>query len=1185
MKKITFLLTLLLTLLIGQEVQATSTYFVAGRTASITTGKQYMIYNTARRYFLSANGSGYSVTGNTTPLAYTTTSANYVWTLEEGTTSGTFKIKNVGTSTYAAGGTSLGSAIDYTVAEYSTCPSKGGMASYNDDGTTKAAASITSSDRAVYIKAESGSNPYWNGSSDAFASTGAAHVYVLYEVVEIAEGGLYTIDFVSQDGTKTWGLSTSGTSASATLNTTGSTFVAHSYTTSSSKTRWIFVNNTDGYYLSYKGATESFNTLHPINIWDVASLASSSSSNITGGDRTGKMYITNDKRFTNNENKGCYILKESTAGFDNSNAPYWNGTFTSALSITPVAGDQSSAASSAIANFDNWINNVADNLSDLSNSYCYNIINNRGWWAVGSGASDVNSTVELNLATMTSDTKQQFAFIYFDAADDSNDGYYLYSVGESKFVYKNGTKLSLTDMAEESPAPSKITFTASTNTTYNSLAPIIVTVDEQHFGVSTGQSPDVFGYTGLDDGGNAAAVSKAGDFNATTALAALRSYFNHTITYIVKDGEDNELFNSGAVDVPVGTSVSSFPTEYKRDYFYTYGDITPVTITDESDSNTDIVVVATAKDNVLEYTANTTSPVYYNLNIRGKYLVSAVGSTPDVSLSDNSTPFNKVAAWAFIGNPYDGFKIINQQAGTDKFLTYTSVVTGGNSGNNNIQFVDKEDFTNQYWIIEANNGGFCLRMKENMNIYFHHQNVTGQSGYLRTCSVSEWSTVHNDAGSTLTFSSDEQVLVDLYNEMQYIYFGDKYGQYTNGMTGDLADDAIANSTIRSAGGMIAAQATATYEDLYNLLIYIQNNIKDGYSTLNTPSAGFYRLKNKATGKYLRGKTLTSWDTGTKAVFADGNNSEAATVIRLYEKDGDEKLYMYNQSYGFGWVSTATGGGVAWLTENPNKYVQWYHGNNASPAGDGELAFAICYGNGTGDYASHKYKGFYTADTDDDAVIAGEDFTVNAAQWEVEAATSVTVALHNGGDGKSYATFYAPFDVTFTGATAYTITRGASIEDVGCEAVTTAVENNFVPAGTPVVLINEDTPSPATSCTATIEGTVSDALSTANILSGTYLAMTVEDSEDLVFGKPADGDPGFYRFDPEALSKVLGANKAYIDRTVAAGIRAFVFDSVTTGLNKVNLDAAKENIYDMQGRRVAKVQNGLYIVNGKKVLVK
>ena len=66
-------------------------------------------------------------------------------------------------------------------------------------------------------------------------------------------------------------------------------------------------------------------------------------------------------------------------------------------------------------------------------------------------------------------------------------------------------------------------------------------------------------------------------------------------------------------------------------------------------------------------------------------------------------------------------------------------------------------------------------MKENMNIYFHHDNT---HQLLRTCSKTEWSAVHNDAGSTVVFASDEDVLVALYNDLQYVFFGESIGQHT-----------------------------------------------------------------------------------------------------------------------------------------------------------------------------------------------------------------------------------------------------------------------------------------------------------------------------------------------------------------------------------------------------------------------
>ncbi len=62
-------------------------------------------------------------------------------------------------------------------------------------------------------------------------------------------------------------------------------------------------------------------------------------------------------------------------------------------------------------------------------------------------------------------------------------------------------------------------------------------------------------------------------------------------------------------------------------------------------------------------------------------------------------------------------------------------------------------------------------------------------------------------------------------------------------------------------------------------------------------------------------------------------------------------------------------------------------------------------------------------------------------------------------------------------------------------------------------------------------------------------------------------------------------RAYF-KDVPAGARLMFFDE-TTGISEVmgNTEKASGNYYDLQGRRIAQPQKGLYIVNGKKVFVK
>ena len=55
----------------------------------------------------------------------------------------------------------------------------------------------------------------------------------------------------------------------------------------------------------------------------------------------------------------------------------------------------------------------------------------------------------------------------------------------------------------------------------------------------------------------------------------------------------------------------------------------------------------------------------------------------------------------------------------------------------------------------------------------------------------------------------------------------------------------------------------------------------------------------------------------------------------------------------------------------------------------------------------------------------------------------------------------------------------------------------------------------------------------------------------------------------------------------AAVKGFSLFDMETGISKVTGSAAAGNgvIYDLQGRRVERAVRGLYIVNGRKVMVK
>ena len=118
-------------------------------------------------------------------------------------------------------------------------------------------------------------------------------------------------------------------------------------------------------------------------------------------------------------------------------------------------------------------------------------------------------------------------------------------------------------------------------------------------------------------------------------------------------------------------------------------------------------------------------------------------------------------------------------------------------------------------------------------------------------------------------------------------------------------------------------------------------------------------------------------------------------------------------------------------------------------------------------------------------------------------------------------------------------------------------------------------------------------SSTNLLKGsasTTKSLTSTDATKYYAFGVQDGEAGFYLV-PSSDSFTSAAGKAYLELTAeqasAESRLAFNFvDGETTGISEsVSKAATDGRYYDLQGRRVALPTKGLYIVNGKKVIVK
>ena len=171
-----------------------------------------------------------------------------------------------------------------------------------------------------------------------------------------------------------------------------------------------------------------------------------------------------------------------------------------------------------------------------------------------------------------------------------------------------------------------------------------------------------------------------------------------------------------------------------------------------------------------------------------------------------------------------------------------------------------------------------------------------------------------------------------------------------------------------------------------------------------------------------------------------------------------------------------------------------------------------------------------------------------------------------------ATFSAPFATIIpTGVKAYYVSAK------GTEATMTAIDAQAIPANQGVILTSESGDA-ATMVPAAGE--------TAATITGNQLGHSAGAAKTLTAGEGyilGNGTEGIAFYPCKAGS--LPSNKAYL---LGNGESAIVmnFGNAVTGINTIAAPAsAKAPIFDLSGRRVVKATKGLYIQNGKKVIVK
>ena len=562
--------------------------------------------------------------------------------------------------------------------------------------------------------------------------------------------------------------------------------------------------------------------------------------------------------------------------------------------------------------------------------------------------------------------------------------------------------------------------------------------------------------------------------------------------------------------------------------------------------------------------ANGNRPILISLDPEKPYIYkigSKRGNTKVLQLDYSGDPKRMVAvvdydgtnmeqAWYFTKGSDDEKVFIHPYMAEGNVLSASSTINAKNA----VWAAAKGTATHQEWIVQVvdkANGTYNIKAGDGSNYFSNNGGVSNMMGFWNDKPTT-------DGGSLFTFELVElkdilKAYKDTHCTKESYAVGEGLGYYQG---------AAAYNQARTAAVEVLADEEATTEECKNAYIALRE-AKNALKFLEPEAGKFYRFKGKASGNYMNA-------VANKAKFDMAPEADCDAIGSVFYLTENKKLMSYKlgtylyDTYSIGNMGEDNGNAI------------YFNPSESGNAGYFTLKT---------DYSGSKY--IYDGET---IVNRNGSYAANNCEWFIEEVTSLPVTISAAG----YTTLYAPVALEIdTDVEAYVVSEVQN-SSVLLEQVT-----GVVPAETGLIIKGN-----TGNYTFSIGGDATAEI-TANELKGTVAKSLITPDANTTCYVLANGTSGVGLYKASLNKDANGAtvaengvafiNNAYkvylpVEKALAQAARALTFRFIgTTEIENVETtDNGQQTtvIYDLTGRRIEKiVEKGMYIINGKKVVIR